>query len=113
MIQGPIGGDRGTTEPLKAGFLAGTAIATPQTAASALKGAPGALTTPDHAVLAADACSAPHGRLRTCFTSAFGRSRRSWTFRTRSAGSRSRSNYGMRTWNRIRLTRSYRRTQPA
>lgn len=59
MILGPIGGDRGTTEPLKAGFLAGGAIATPQTAANASKGTAGALATPPHAILADAASSAP------------------------------------------------------
>lgn len=59
MILGPIGGDRGTTEPLKAGFLAGGAIATPQTAANASKGTAGALATPAHAILAAAASVAP------------------------------------------------------
>lgn len=59
MILGPIGGDRGTTEPLKAGFLAGGAIATPQTAANASKGTAGALATPAHAILASGTAVAP------------------------------------------------------
>lgn len=59
MILGPIGGDRGTTEPLKAGFLSGGAIAVPETLASVLPGVAGAIAAPEVAAIAAAATSAP------------------------------------------------------
>lgn len=51
MIQGPIGADRGTTEPLKAGFLSGGAIAVADTFVSLLTATDGAVATPAHQVL--------------------------------------------------------------
>lgn len=51
MILGPIGADRGTTEPLKAGLLSGGAVAVADTFAGPLGSSDDVLATPAHEIL--------------------------------------------------------------